>query len=73
MAGLTLEQAQELFNSYHNAELAVLSGKSYVIGGRQLTRENLSEIRKGRKEAEGILNRLTLGISGPRVMRVVPR
>ena len=31
---------------YLDAEKAVLSGQSYQIGNRQLTRANLSEIRK---------------------------
>ncbi len=31
---------------YVEAEQAVLSGQSYTIGNRQLTRANLSEIRK---------------------------
>ncbi len=31
---------------YLEAERAVLSGQSYQIGNRQLTRANLSEIRK---------------------------
>ena len=31
---------------YLDAERAVLSGQSYQIGNRQLTRANLSEIRK---------------------------
>lgn len=32
--------------AYYEAEQAVLSGQSYTIGNRTLTRANLSEIRK---------------------------
>lgn len=31
---------------YVEAERAILSGQSYTIGNRQLTRANLSEVRK---------------------------
>ena len=36
----------ERLRQYVEAEKAVLSGQSYTIGNRQLTRANLSEIRK---------------------------
>lgn len=38
--------ANERLKLYVEAERAVLSGQSYTIGNRQLTRANLSEIRK---------------------------
>ncbi len=69
----SLAQAEEMYAHYVSAEIAVLSSKSYTIGGRQLSRENLSEIRKGRAEWETIRDRLLCGSTGPRVMRVVPR
>lgn len=69
----SLAEAQEMYADYILAEKAVLSGKSYTIGGRQLSRENLDEIRKGRKEWATTVMRLEAGGSGPRVMRVVPR
>lgn len=43
---------QNMIDIYVNAEVAVLKGKSYTIGGRSLTRENLKEIREGRHEWE---------------------
>lgn len=42
----------EMITLYTEAEKAVLLGKSYEINGRKLTRENLSEIVKGRQEWE---------------------
>lgn len=47
MAGITLAQAQTQLNSYLAAETAVLSGQSYEIAGRKLTRANLADIQGG--------------------------
>jgi hypothetical protein len=47
MAGITLAQAEAKLAEYMAAETAVLSGQSYSIAGRQLTRANLAEIREG--------------------------
>jgi hypothetical protein len=75
--GMTLEEAlteaQIMYATYISAEAAVLQGKSYTIGGRSLSREDLAEIRRGRQEWAGIMGRLNTGSTGPRVMRVVPR
>lgn len=43
------EQAMEMIEMYRLAEIALLSGKSYKIGSRELTRMDLSEIQKGRQ------------------------
>ena len=47
MAGITLQQAETQLAAYLAAETAVLSGQSYTIGGRSLTRANLADIRAG--------------------------
>lgn len=47
MAGITLTQAQAQLDSYLAAETAVLTGQSYEIAGRKLTRANLEFIQKG--------------------------
>lgn len=47
MAGFTVEQAQAQLDAYLAAERAALSGQSYEIAGRKLTRANLREIREG--------------------------
>ncbi len=39
-------------NAYYNAEMAVLTGQSYQIGTKRLTRADLSEIRKAIGELE---------------------
>ena len=45
MATMQDFQNQRL-KAYYEAEQAVLSGQSYTIGNRTLTRANLSEIRR---------------------------
>ena len=65
-----LSDAQALLAAYKAAELAVLTGQSYRIGSRELTRADLNQIRQGKKEAQADVDRLT----GARKMRrVIPR
>ncbi|MEL0625015.1 hypothetical protein V6238_18225 [Marinomonas arenicola] len=47
-----LVRAREMRDFYYDAEKAVLGGKTITKDGRTWTRENLSEIRKGRQEWE---------------------
>jgi hypothetical protein len=47
-----MSTATEMRDAYIAAELAVLKGQSFTIGGRTLTRSNLAEIRTGRQEWE---------------------
>lgn len=47
MAGITLAQAQAQLESYLAAETTVLSGQSYEIAGRKLTRADLRTIQAG--------------------------
>ena len=47
MAGITLAQAQSQLDAYLAAETAVLTGQSYEIAGRKLTRADLDSIQKG--------------------------
>jgi hypothetical protein len=47
MAGITQAQAQTQLDAYLAAETAVLSGQSYEIAGRKLTRANLEQIQAG--------------------------
>ncbi|MDO9872608.1 hypothetical protein Q7457_01430 [Glaesserella parasuis] len=46
---MRLDQIQQMIDKYVEAELAVLEGKSITFNGRNVTRENLAEIRKGRE------------------------
>lgn len=47
-----LNRAREMVDLYTSAEIAVLKGQSYSIGGQSLTRADLDKIRAGRKEWE---------------------
>ena len=49
MAGITLAQAEAQLAAYLAAETAVLSGQSYEIAGRRLTRADLTAIQEGIK------------------------
>lgn len=65
--------AKERLAAYYAAEEAVLSGQSYTLGGRSLTRANLAEIRAGIQMWEGRVDRIeTTGRSGPRMRSVIP-
>jgi hypothetical protein len=72
MPAITLERAQKHLQAWLDAELAVSTGQSYSIGSRQLSRANLSEIRKQinywRNEIAGINGRGRI-----RTKRAVPR
>lgn len=48
----------ERLELYYEAERNVLRGQSYTLGNRQLTRANLSEIRRAIKELENELEQL---------------
>lgn len=70
---VTVEFAKERLALYMEAEAKVLSGQSYTIGGRSLTRAQLSEIRSGITYWTGLVDRLeTTGHTGPTVRRIVP-
>lgn len=68
MAGITLSQAQAQLEAYLAAETAVLSGQSYEIAGRKLTRANLESIQKGIELWNGRVQSLT-----SRRRAIVPR
>jgi hypothetical protein len=42
----------QMYEKYLAAEMALLQGRSYSFGDRALTRENLAEVIRGRKEWE---------------------
>lgn len=47
MPGITLAQAEAQLALYLEAEQTVLTGQSYTIGGRSLTRADLAAIQDG--------------------------
>ena len=49
------QQALEMLGFYIEAERLVLAGKTIVKNGRTWSREDLSEVRKGRQEWERIV------------------
>lgn len=72
MAGITLAQAQARLDEYLAAEQAILSGQSYRIGERQLTRANLADIQLGIKTWDTRVGELAAKTSG-RSRAIVPR
>ena len=64
MAGITLTQAETQLAAYLAAETAVLSGQSYELAGRRLTRANLAEIRDGLQFWDGKVKELTQSAAG---------
>ena len=66
------EYILEMLSEYIKAERAVLTGKSYKIGTRELTIMSIDEIRKGRSYWENELQKIN-GRGNRRVRRGVPR
>lgn len=73
MAWVTIEEARENLRMWLDAEKAVASAQSYKIGGRNLTRANLSDITDRIKYWRNEIEKLESGRTGARVMRAVPR
>lgn len=73
LSAYSLTFAKERLAAYYAAEEAALTGQSYTLGGRSLTRADLSAIRTGIQLWEGRVERLeTTGRSGPRMRSVIP-
>lgn len=72
-----LERKKIRLEMYYKAEEAILGGaQSYSLGSRNLTRANLSEIRKMIDQLEDEIDQLAAKVSGrkPRkAFAVVPR
>ena len=64
MAGITLAQAEARLAAYLAAEDAVLSGQSYEIAGRRLTRADLADIAEGIDRWDARVKQLSLSSSG---------
>jgi hypothetical protein len=71
MSGITLAEAEATLDAYRTAELKVLTGQSYSIGGRSLTRANLKDIREGITYWQQQVGNLARG--GIRASHAVPR
>ncbi len=74
MAGITLAQAEAQLSAYLAAETAVLTGQSYKIGERELTRADLEDIQAGIKIWNQRAKELaTSPANGGRGRSVIPR
>lgn len=73
MSVITLVQAETTLAAYRAAEIKVLSGQSYSIGDRALTRADLREIREGIKYWNKQVSILTAGRTNPPVRAIIPR
>lgn len=73
VAGITLAQAEAQLALYLAAEAAVLSGQSYEIAGRRLTRANLEEVRAGVETwNQRVVNLATAAQGRGRARTIVP-
>ena len=71
---LKLEDYKKRLSLYYQAEERVLEGQSYSMGSMNLTRANLSEIRKAIKDLESRISALEeKGTTKRRVCRIIPR
>ena len=70
MAGITLAQAEAKLAIWLDAEEAVANSQAYTIGGRSMTRANLTEIRETIDYWDRKVRRLSKG--GIRVRGVTP-
>ena len=70
--GITLETAKNHLDAWLEAELTIVTGQSYRIGTRSLTRADLKEVREQIKYWNGQVNQLSRR-GRNRVYRVVPR
>ncbi len=70
---ITVEECKEMINLYIEAEKAVLTGKRYRIGSRELERENLAEIIKARKNWEQRLLIIQNGGKKRKIRGIIPR
>lgn len=76
MANERLVKAKERLNTYYEAELAVLSGQSYSIGSRTLTRANLKDIKDTIQYLEKLVDELESAAAGKgrrKVFGIIPR
>lgn len=74
--GITKQIAEEHLHAWLEAEMAVTTSQSYQIGGRQLTRADLGEIRKQIEYWSNKVENLTAAEERggrSRMFRAVPR
>lgn len=75
MAGITLEKAQTMLNGWLEAETKVMSGQSYMIGGKSVMKADLARIRESIIYWSKVVKQLKRKKKGKgtiRISRVVP-
>lgn len=70
---ITLQQAKSQLQAWIEADTAVASGQMYRVGGRQLQRADAAIITQKINYWSSMVDKLSAGRSGCRVMRAVPR
>lgn len=64
MAGITLAQAQAQLDAWMAASIAVASGQSYQIAGRQMTRVNAEHIDRMLEYWQAKVSQLSVQATG---------
>ena len=71
---ITIDYAKQMLSEYLEAERKILSGQSYKIGKQELTRANLTEVVKNRKDWQKIVYDLENPLGNrPRIKRIIVR
>ena len=65
MAGITTEEAETTLEAYRTAEIKVLKGQAYSMGGMSFTRADLKTIREGIEYWDNKVKELTAASSRP--------
>ena len=73
MDWISIEEARATLRMWLEAERAVVTGQSYRIGTRSLTRANLADIRESIQFWRREIAKLEAKHTGARVFRAVPR
>lgn len=63
---------KERLDAYYAAELKILSGQSYRLGSRELTRADLGTVKKQINELENQLESLLRAGGKRKVARIIP-
>lgn len=71
--GIPYEVARKKLDALLEALDMVLTGQSYTIGSRSLTRANLSDIEEAIAYWSDIVTKCESGVAGIRIQRAIPQ